>query len=76
MLLILDLFILFLNQISILLLALFYGLFDVLSGQKLAYPFMVIGSNAIAVCMASALVNWSYSAKSLFYGLISRTQYT
>lgn len=56
---------------STLLLAAFYVICDVLKWQKLAKPFMVIGVNAIAIYMASSLVNWSYSANSLFSGLIS-----
>ncbi len=56
---------------SILLLAIFYFICDVLKWQKLSKPFMVIGVNAIAIYMASSLVNWSYSSNSLFSGLIS-----
>ncbi|NQZ12035.1 MAG: DUF5009 domain-containing protein, partial [Algicola sp.] len=56
---------------SILLLAIFYFVCDVLKWQKLSKPFMVIGVNAIAIYMASSLVNWSYSSNSLFSGLIS-----
>ena len=56
---------------SILLLAIFYFVCDVLKWQQLSKPFMVIGVNAIAIYMASSLVNWSYSSNSLFSGLIS-----
>jgi predicted acyltransferase len=56
---------------SILFLAIFYFICDVLKWQKLSKPFMVIGVNAIAIYMASSLVNWSYSSNSLFSGLIS-----
>ena len=58
---------------SILLLTLFYLICDVLNWHKLAKPFMVIGTNAIAIYMMSSLVNWSYSANSLFSGIILRT---
>ena len=56
---------------SILLLALFYLLCDVLKWQSWAKPFVIIGANAIAIYMASSLVNWHYSVNSLFAGVIS-----
>lgn len=55
---------------SILLMALFYYLCDVLMWQRWAKPFVVIGVNAIAIYMASSLVNWRYSVDSLFSGII------
>ncbi|WP_028772598.1 transmembrane glucosamine N-acetyltransferase NagX [Shewanella waksmanii] len=56
---------------SLILLALFYALVDVLKWSKLAFPFVVIGCNAIIIYLASSLVNWSYTATSLFGGFIS-----
>ena len=58
---------------SVLLMALFYLMCDVLDWQKFAKPFMVIGVNSIAIYMASSLINWTYSATSLFGGLIAGT---
>lgn len=66
-------FVLVSSGYSILMLSLFYFLCDILNWQKPAKPFVIIGVNAIAIYMASSLVNWSYSANSLFSGLILRT---
>lgn len=56
---------------SIILLAIFYGLVDVLKWQKIAFPFVVIGCNAIIIYLASSIVNWTYIAKSLFGGVVN-----
>lgn len=58
---------------SILLMAGFYYLCDVLKWQKWAKPFTVIGINAIAIYMASSLINWRYSVDSLLSGFILST---
>lgn len=58
---------------SILLMALFYCVCDVLKWQRWARPFTVIGINAIAIYMASSLINWRYSVDSLFSGFILST---
>ncbi|QDF66376.1 DUF5009 domain-containing protein [Shewanella sp. SNU WT4] len=55
---------------SILLLALFYGLVDVLNWQRFGWFFAVIGTNAIVIYLASSLVQWRYVADSLFGGFI------
>ncbi|MCL1068251.1 DUF5009 domain-containing protein [Shewanella olleyana] len=56
---------------SIVLLALFYALVDVLKWQKWAFVFVVIGTNAIIIYLASSLMNWQYFAQSLFGGVVN-----
>ncbi|MFB2686774.1 transmembrane glucosamine N-acetyltransferase NagX [Shewanella mangrovisoli] len=56
---------------SMLLVALFYALVDVLKWQKLAFIFVVIGTNAIIIYLASSLVDWKYIAQSVFGGVIA-----
>ncbi|QYJ70465.1 DUF5009 domain-containing protein [Shewanella sp. FJAT-51649] len=56
---------------SMLLLALFYALVDVLKWQKLAFIFVVIGTNAIIIYLASSIVDWKYIAQSVFGGVIA-----
>ncbi|ABZ75720.1 conserved hypothetical protein [Shewanella halifaxensis HAW-EB4] len=56
---------------SILFLALFYAVIDVVKVQKWAFFFTVIGCNSIVIYIASSIVNWKYTAQSLFGQLIS-----
>ncbi|NRD72821.1 DUF5009 domain-containing protein [Shewanella sp. VB17] len=56
---------------SIILLAIFYVVIDVLKWQKIAFPFMVIGCNAIIIYLLSSLINWQYTATSLFGGVMN-----
>ncbi|MGI2165857.1 transmembrane glucosamine N-acetyltransferase NagX [Shewanella oncorhynchi] len=56
---------------SMILLALFYALVDVLKWQKAAIFFVVIGTNAIIIYLASSLVDWKYIAQSVFGGLVA-----
>lgn len=56
---------------SAILLAVFYALVDILNGQKLAYPFVIIGANSIIIYLASSLVNWEYISLSVFGGFIA-----
>ncbi|QSX41663.1 transmembrane glucosamine N-acetyltransferase NagX [Shewanella cyperi] len=56
---------------SLLLLAIFYGLVDVLGARRLAFPFVVIGANSIIIYLASSLMNWDYLSQSLFGGMIN-----
>lgn len=56
---------------SMILLALFYALVDVLKWQKAAFFFVVIGTNAIIIYLASSLVDWKYIAQSVFGGLVA-----
>ncbi|WP_404340417.1 transmembrane glucosamine N-acetyltransferase NagX [Pseudoalteromonas mariniglutinosa] len=55
---------------SAILLAVFYALVDILPGQRLAYPFVIIGANSIIIYLASSLVDWDYISQSVFGGLI------
>ena len=55
---------------SVLLLCVFYGVIDVLKIQRWAIFFSVIGINSLLVYLGTSLVNWQYSAHSLFSGLI------
>ena len=55
---------------SMVLLALFYAVVDVLKWQKVVFPFVVIGTNAIIIYLASSLLDWKYVAQSLFGGVI------
>lgn len=55
---------------SMILLAAFYALVDVLKWQKAAFCFVVIGTNAIIIYLASSLVDWKYIAQSVFGGLV------
>ncbi|WP_374702316.1 transmembrane glucosamine N-acetyltransferase NagX [Shewanella sp. GutCb] len=55
---------------SLLLLALFFGVIDVMRLSRWAFPFIVIGCNAIVIYLATSIVNWQYTADSLFGGVI------
>ncbi|MBW8184424.1 transmembrane glucosamine N-acetyltransferase NagX [Shewanella nanhaiensis] len=56
---------------SMILLAVFYAVVDVLKWQKAAFPFVVIGCNAIIIYLASSLIDWKYTAQSLFGGVVN-----
>ena len=55
---------------SLILLAIFYALVDVIKLHRLSFVFIVIGCNAIIIYLASSLVKWEYLASSLFGGVI------
>ncbi|QQX81523.1 DUF5009 domain-containing protein [Shewanella sp. KX20019] len=55
---------------SLLLLALFYAVIDAMKFSRWAFPFIVIGCNAIVIYLATSIVNWKYTAESLFGGVI------
>lgn len=55
---------------SAILLAIFYAFVDVLNFRKAVYPFIIIGANSIMIYLASSLLNWEYTAKSVFGGLV------
>jgi predicted acyltransferase len=55
---------------SLLLLVIFYYLFDVLKLTQLAKLFAVIGCNSIIIYLASSIVNWQYINSSLFGGFL------
>ncbi|MEC4090103.1 transmembrane glucosamine N-acetyltransferase NagX [Pseudoalteromonas rubra] len=56
---------------SAIFLAVFFTLVDVLNGQKLAYPFVIIGANSIIIYLASSLVDWAFISRSVFGGIIN-----
>ena len=58
---------------SVLLLALFYGVIDVLGFRWWAFFFIVIGCNAIVIYVAPKVVNFDYTARFLFGGLIKNS---
>jgi predicted acyltransferase len=61
-------FVIFSSGISFVLLALFYWFVDVKGYTKWAYPFRVIGLNAIAAYVGSHVLNFSLIAKQIFFG--------
>ncbi|MFT7431241.1 MAG: putative acyltransferase, partial [Colwellia sp.] len=56
---------------SILLLTLFYWLIDVVEFTLWAKFFAVIGTNSIIIYLGSSIVDWQYTSKSIFGGLIN-----
>ncbi|TDX01604.1 acyltransferase family protein [Dinghuibacter silviterrae] len=64
-------FVLYAGGWSVLFLALFYGVIDVLGWKRWAQPFVWIGMNSILIYLASeALVNFAFTAQALTGGLI------
>jgi len=63
-------FVLVTTGYSILLLALFYLLIDVLNFNLWAKFFAVIGTNSILVYLGSSLIDWKYTSRSFFGGVI------
>ncbi|MDQ6902130.1 MAG: DUF5009 domain-containing protein [Bacteroidota bacterium] len=59
-------FVLNVGGISLLLLALFYYIIDVLGHQKWAFFFKVIGMNSILIYMSGRFINWNYSTNGFF----------
>ena len=52
--------------ISLLLMAAFYYIIDILGYQKWAFFFKVIGMNSILIYMSGSFINWSYTTKAIF----------
>jgi predicted acyltransferase len=61
-------FVLLAGGLSLLLLAFFYGVIDGLGWKAWAFPFIVIGSNAIFIYVAPGLVPFDATARALFGG--------
>jgi predicted acyltransferase len=55
---------------STLLLTLFYALIDVMKFTQWAKFFAVIGTNSIVIYLSSSIIDWKYTAKSIFGGFI------
>lgn len=58
-------FVLQCGGISMLLMALFYYVIDILGYRKWAFFFKVIGMNSILIYMSGQFINWSYSTRAL-----------
>ncbi|MFM1877422.1 MAG: hypothetical protein RLZZ241_288 [Bacteroidota bacterium] len=59
-------FVLQCGGISMLLMALFYYIIDVLGHRKWAFFFKVIGMNSILIYLSSHFINWSFTTRRLF----------
>ena len=59
-------FVLNVGGLSLLLMALFYYVIDVLGYQKWAFFFKVIGMNSILIYISGKFINWEYTTKALF----------
>jgi predicted acyltransferase len=58
---------------SLLLLAFFYGVIDVLGFRWWAFFFIVIGANAIVIYIAPTFLNFEYTANAVFGGLVKHS---
>lgn len=63
-------FVCFVGGISTILFALFYYIIDVRNYRRWTLFFTVIGTNSITIYLAQRFINFSYTADSLFSGLI------
>ncbi|MDQ6814265.1 MAG: DUF5009 domain-containing protein [Bacteroidota bacterium] len=59
-------FVLLTTGLSLLLLALFYYIIDVLGYRSWAFFFKVIGMNSILIYMSGKFINWDYTVSHLF----------
>lgn len=64
-------FVLVVGAYSILMFALFYWIIDVLGCRKWTLFFTVIGMNSITIYLGQQFINFSYTARKLFGGLIA-----
>ena len=64
-------FVLVVAAYSILMFALFYWIIDVKNCRGWILFFTVIGMNSITIYLAQAFINFSYTARKLFGGLIA-----
>ena len=62
-------FILLTGGMSIGLMAVFYGVIDILNVKKWSFFFVVIGMNSLAIYMLYRFVNFRYTSRMLFEGL-------
>jgi predicted acyltransferase len=63
-------FVLEVGGLSLLLMALFYYVIDVLGYKKWAFFFKVIGMNSILIYISGRVINWEYATNGLFKWLI------
>jgi predicted acyltransferase len=59
-------FVLHVGGLSLLLMALFYYVIDVLGYKKWAFFFRVIGMNSILIYISGHFINWEYASNGLF----------
>lgn len=59
-------FVLHVGGLSLLLMALFYYIIDVLGYKKWAFFFKVIGMNSILIYVSGHFINWGYATNGLF----------
>ena len=59
-------FVLLTGGLSLLLLALFYYIIDVLEYKRWAFFFRVIGMNSILIYMSGRFINWNYTTNGFF----------
>ncbi len=62
-------FVLYVGGCSLLMLAIFYYIIDVLGYRRWAFFFTVIGMNSILIYMSVKFINWSYTSRGLFQWL-------
>jgi predicted acyltransferase len=55
--------------LSMILMAAFYTIIDILGYKKWAFFFKVIGMNSILIYMSGRFINWSYTTSALFHWL-------
>ncbi len=55
--------------ISMILMALFYYIIDILGYKKWVFFFKVIGMNSILIYMSGSFINWSYTTSAIFQWL-------
>ncbi len=55
--------------LSMILMAVFYYLIDILGYQKWAFFFKIIGMNSILIYLSGVFINWSYTTEALFHWL-------
>lgn len=58
-------FVLQCGGLSLLLMAVFYYIIDILGYRKWAFFFRVIGMNSILIYLSSQFINWSYTTKAM-----------
>lgn len=62
-------FVLHVGGLSLIFLAVFYYIIDVLGYKKWAFFFTVIGMNSILIYMSGGFIDWAYSTKAFFVWL-------
>ena len=66
-------FVLHAGGLSLILLAIFYYIIDILNHRKWAFFFVVIGMNSILIYMSGVFINWSYTTNAFFKWAVQLT---